>query len=136
MDIQQAKQLFAHVSELAEVSARYRARYGGYQLHANRDEDAHRLHDEALSAQTTIARQLDRDALLQPARGASWWRECDILPLYVANELAYESMRLIALFGYTAGDTVPPAAHTRSLQQNIAGRLHPTARQRVIQASA
>lgn len=131
MDTTLARHLAARVAELIELASIFQCRYGkDYRLKPGSPTDAWDLHQSIIDQQTAIAGLLDTYAIETPAqRVPQWWKNQDIMDTSTATSLAQEVCHLIAACACV--DANPERVSSpviASLQQVIAGTLHPSTR--------
>lgn len=129
-----ALQIAAEAARLAELAARFQAKYGRhYRIHEDEPQEAIALHNDSIAIQRTIAGLLDPNLLAQPLeRWGNWWEDMDVLSIALASELAQEANRLISGIVYMEEQPVKEdwSYNVNYTQRAIAGMLHPEARGR------
>lgn len=129
-----ALQIASESARLAEIAARFQAKYGRhYRIDENEPQEAIALHDDSIAIQRTIAGLLDPNLLTQALeRWGNWWEDMDVLSIALAAELSQEANRLISAVVYMEEQPTKPDGSyiVQYTQRAIAGMLHPEVRGR------
>ena len=131
MTVIQARQIAVNVIRLAELVARFQAKYGrNYVLAANCPEDAYKLYEEILGEQAAIAELLDPQALdIAYHRFGEWWTRHDVIDSAIVNEMVLDACNLVNRAGYLEEKGQVDSQTLLPIEKSIAGMLHPSARQ-------
>lgn len=134
MNVNTAQQIAAHIAKMAAITATFSAEFGAeYQLTEHSPERAWDLHHHFMAEQASIANLLDSKAIANPFfRYERWWERRPMMNIALVNELASTAMRLVENTAYlTAKEALHAEAPSiRTIQESIAGMLHPVTRQK------
>ena len=102
MTVIEARQIAVNIIRLAELVARFQAKYGrNYVMSLDCTEDAYRLYEDILEQQATIAELLHPQALdIAYNRFGEWWTRHDVIDSAIVNEMAMDACNLVNRAGY------------------------------------
>jgi hypothetical protein len=131
MTVTQAQHVAVSIIRLAELVARFQAKYGrNYVLRDNSPADAITLYEGILEQQAVIASGLSPEALdVAYHRFGDWWTRHDVIDSAIVNEMAMDACNLVNRAGYIAETNPRETQSLLPIQKSIAGMLHPSARQ-------
>ncbi len=136
MNLHTAREISTQITRMAEAVTRYYANFPPhYRLTEESPAEAWKMYQEFMQRQAKIAMLLDRDPVATPfTRWERWWERCDVMRIALVNELAQEGMRLVERAAYLEAIGQDPRQEQglRSIQEAIAGMLHPTTRQQAL----
>ncbi|QPC84197.1 hypothetical protein G4Y79_07440 [Phototrophicus methaneseepsis] len=137
MSIVQARQIAINVVHLAELAARFQAKYGrNYVVKPDSPQDAVSLYEEILSQQALIAGMLSPEALdVAYHRFGNWWSRHDVIDSAIVNELVMDACNLVSRAGYIEETNPRETQSLLPIQKSIAGMLHPNAREMAREAA-
>jgi len=138
MNITIAQEIHNRVGRIASVATFFYARYGSnYRMTDDSPKSAWDLYNQIMAEQMEIAKLLDNSALVNPyIRWEKWWEQRDVMNIGLVNELDTEALRLIERISYldALGKFTEGEQTVQSIQEALAGLLHPIARQNVVQS--
>jgi len=131
MTVIEARQIAVNIIRLAELVARFQAKYGrNYVMSPDCTEDAYRLYEDILEQQATIAELLHPQALdIAYNRFGDWWTRHDVIDSAIVNEMAMDACNLVNRAGYMEENGQTESHTLLPIEKSIAGMLHPSARQ-------
>lgn len=133
MNINNARRIHCTIAKLAELSAFYHARFGNHhRITADSPTEAVELYQAFMNEQGQLASLLDNKALAAPyTRWEKWWEHRAVMSIALVNELSEATLRLLEHIAYLEAMGKNPDNETSvcSLQETIAGMLHPQARE-------
>jgi len=136
MNLHTAREIAHQVTKMAEAVTVYYAHFPhDYQLDESSPAKAWKLYQKFMNRQARVAMLLDRDAVSTPfTRWERWWERCDVMRIALVNELAHEAMRLVERAAYlqAIGAELRHEDSLRTIQEGIAGMLHPVTRQQAL----
>jgi hypothetical protein len=133
MNITRARKIHCAIASIAELASSYNARYGSNtRISENSPAGAHEIYERFMTEQANIAVLLDTKPVNAPyMRWEKWWESRDVMNIGLVNELATAALRLVEHIACleAMGKNPDNEASVCSLQETIAGLLHPAARQ-------
>jgi hypothetical protein len=141
MNLTTVHQLLNTVSQLAEMSAYFSAKYGrNYRLKAGSPAEAWKLYHDAAHLQRILCGLLNADALDHASETQTWWHTHDMIDTNITAELFSEAHQLLVRVTYCAATSTDQnecfnAPGILAVQKQIAGMLHPSARQTPLRES-
>jgi hypothetical protein len=133
MNIVRARKIHCTIASIAELASSYNARFGTQnRINDNSPAEAVEIFNQFMAEQANIARLLDAKPLSAPyLRWEKWWESRDVMNIGLVNELAAAALRLVEHLACleAMGKNPDTEASVCSLQEAIAGMLHPQARE-------
>jgi hypothetical protein len=137
MNITRARKIHCAIASIAELASSYNARYGSNtRITENSPAAVLEIHNRFMAEQANIAALLDDKPVHAPyLRWEKWWESRDVMNIGLVNELATAALRLVEHIACleAMGKNPDNEASVCSLQETIAGLLHPAARQQGIE---
>jgi hypothetical protein len=133
MNTNRAYKIHCAIANIAALASSYNARYGSNtRINDKSPADAVEIYNRFMEEQANIAILLDVKAVNAPyLRWEKWWESRDVMNIGLVNELAAAALRLVEHIACieAMGKNPDTEASVCSLQESIAGMLHPQARQ-------
>lgn len=137
MNINRARKIHCAIASIAELASSYNATYGSNtRITENSSADAQNIYQRFMAEQANIASLLDTKPVNTPyLRWEKWWESRDVMNIGLVNELASAALRLVEHIACleAMGKNPDTEASVCSLQETIAGLLHPIARQQALE---
>src|SRR5688572_10198760 len=137
MNIVRARKIHCSIASIAELASSYNARFGSQTRITDKSPaEAVEIFNRFMAEQAIIASLLDTKPVNAPyLRWEKWWESRDVMNIGLVNELATAALRLVEHLACleAMGKNPDTEASVCSLQEAIAGLLHPTARQQALE---